>query len=68
LANAFVQAYIDTTLEMRVDPAKQYDISLTPARKTRARRWRKAQARLSDFKRKKALIANDERLDVEMHA
>ena len=65
LANAFVQAYIDTTLEMRVDPARQYtsffDVRAKEARET----LEKAQARVSAFQREKGIIANDERLDVE---
>ncbi|HEV8692659.1 MAG TPA: chain length determinant protein EpsF [Lysobacter sp.] len=65
LANAFVQAYIDTTLEMRVDPARQYtsffDVRAKEARDT----LEKAQARVSAFQREKGIIATDERLDVE---
>ncbi|MFD2453179.1 Wzz/FepE/Etk N-terminal domain-containing protein [Ideonella paludis] len=41
LANAFVQAYIDTAVELRVDPAKQYSGFLTNAPKTPAMRWRR---------------------------
>ncbi|HEY2926011.1 chain length determinant protein EpsF [Piscinibacter sp.] len=65
LANAFVQAYIDTTLEMRVDPARLYssffDVRAKEARET----LEKAQARVSAFQRAKGIIATDERLDVE---
>lgn len=65
LANAFVQAYLDTTLEMRVDPARQYsnffDVRAKEARDT----LEKAQARVSNFQRERGIIASDERLDVE---
>lgn len=65
MANAFAQAYIATTLELRVDPAKQYanffDIRSKDARDS----LEKAQAKLSAFQREKGIIASDERLDVE---
>lgn len=65
LANAFVQAYIDVTLDMRVNPAKEYsnffDGRLKEARDTLER----AQAKLSEFQREKGITAADERLDVE---
>src|SRR5437867_5422725 len=65
LANAFVQAYIDTTLEMRVDPARQYTSFFDVRAKEARDALEKAQARLSAFQREKGIIANDERLDVE---
>lgn len=65
LANAFVQAYIDTTLEMRVDPAKLYSTFFDVRAKDSREALEKAQARLSAFQREKSIIASDERLDVE---
>ena len=65
LANAFVQAYIDTALELRVDPARQYSSFF----ETRSRESRElleaAQTRLSTFQKEKSIIASDERLDIE---
>jgi chain length determinant protein EpsF len=65
LANAFVQAYIDTALELRVDPARQYsaffDTRSNEARET----LEKAQTRVSTFQKANGIIATDERLDVE---
>jgi chain length determinant protein EpsF len=65
LANAFAQAYIATTLELRVDPAQQFkkffDVQTKGARDTVER----AQAKVSAFQRAKGIIASDERLDVE---
>jgi polysaccharide biosynthesis transport protein len=65
LANAFVQAYIDTSLELRVDPARQYSSFF----ETRSRESREmletAQGRLSSFQKEKGIIASDERLDIE---
>ena len=65
LANAFAQAYIATTLELRVDPAQQFkkffDIQTKDAREAVER----AQAKSSAFQQQKGIIASDERLDVE---
>jgi succinoglycan biosynthesis transport protein ExoP len=65
LANAFVQAYIDTTLEMRVDPARQYSSFFDMRAKEARDTLEKAQSRVSAFQRDKGIIATDERLDVE---
>ena len=65
LANAFAQAYIATTLELRVDPAQQFkkffDVQTKDARDAVER----AQAKASAFQRDKSIIASDERYDVE---
>lgn len=65
MANAFAQAYIATTLELRVDPAqnfkKFFDLQTKDARDT----LEKAQAKLSAYQQQKGIIATDERLDVE---
>lgn len=65
LANAFVTAYIETNLEMRVEPARVYssffDVRAREARET----LEKAQGRLSEFQKANGIIAADERLDVE---
>jgi len=65
MANAFAQAYIATTLELRVDPAKQFSSFFVQQSKDAREALEKAQQRLSDFQRAKGIIATDERLDVE---
>jgi succinoglycan biosynthesis transport protein ExoP len=65
LANAFVQGYIDTALELKVDPAKQYSNFFDLRAKDAREALEKAQARLSAFQKEKGIIATDERLDVE---
>lgn len=65
LANAFVQAYLETNLELRVEPAKQYAGFFESRAKESRDAVEKAQARLSEFQRDKGIIASDERLDVE---
>lgn len=65
LANAFAQAYIDTSLELRVDPARQYSSFFETRSKDARDALEKAQSRVSAFQREKGIIASDERLDVE---
>lgn len=65
LANAFVQAYLDTTLDLRVDPAKQYSSFFDSRQKELRDALEKAQAKLSVYQRDHGIIANDERYDVE---
>lgn len=65
LANAFVQAYIDTVLDLRVDPAKQYSSFFEERSKKLRDDLEHAQARLSAFQKSKGIIATDERIDIE---
>lgn len=65
LANAFAQAYIATTLELRVDPAKQFSAFFVAQSKDARDALERAQGKLSAFQRDKGIIAADERLDVE---
>ena len=65
LANAFAKAYLEVSLELRVDPAKQYstffDVRAKEARDTVER----AQAKATAFQRENSIIAADERFDIE---
>ena len=65
LANAFANAYIATTLELRVDPAKQFSTFFTLQSKDAREALERAQSKVSAFQQKKGIIATDERLDVE---
>ena len=65
LANAFVQAYIDTTLELRVDPARQYSSFFETRSKEAREALEKAQTRLSTYQKDSGIVATDERLDIE---
>ncbi|MFY8117880.1 MAG: chain length determinant protein EpsF [Roseateles sp.] len=65
LANAFVQAYIDTAVELRVDPAKQHS-SFFDARAKEAREALEiAQGKLSAFQSENGVVMTDERMDIE---
>lgn len=66
LANAFVQAYIDTSLELRVDPARQYNSFFDARAKAARDALEAAQSRLSAFERSNGIVANEQRIDVEM--
>lgn len=65
MANAFVQAYIDISLDMRTTPAKQYSNFFDKSAKEARERLEGAQTKLSDYQKTHGIIANDERLDVE---
>lgn len=65
MANAFVKAYLETNVELRVDPAKQYATLFEAQAKILRDRIQEAQSRLSAFQKEKGLIATDERLDIE---
>jgi polysaccharide biosynthesis transport protein len=65
LANAFVQAYIETSLQLRVDPARQYSSFFETRSKEAREALEKAQVKVSAFQSANGIIANDERLDVE---
>lgn len=65
LANAFAQAYIDTALQLRVDPARQYSSFFEVRAKEAREALERSQSKVSAFQRENGIIANDERLDVE---
>ncbi len=65
LANAYAQAYIDSVVQMKVGPARNY-ANFFEERATIAReKLEKAQARLVQAQREKGIVVTDERLDVE---
>lgn len=65
IANAFVVAYNEITLELRVDPARQYSSFFDLRAKEAREQLEQAQAKLSQFQSDNGMIAVDERLDVE---
>lgn len=65
VVNAYVQAYLEITLALRVDPAKQYSAFFDSRAKEAREAMEKAQAKLSAFQKAKGIIATDERFDVE---
>ncbi len=65
IANAFVQAYLQTSLELRVDPAKQYSSFFESRAKDARDALEVAQNKLSNYQQSSGIVATDERLDVE---
>jgi succinoglycan biosynthesis transport protein ExoP len=66
LANAYVQAYLETSIELRVDPAKQYSGFFTDQQKAARDALETAQNKLSAFQKDKQIIGSDDRFDLEM--
>ena len=65
MANGYVQAYLDTVVELRVDPARQFSDFFDVRSREARQALERAQARLSAFQQEEGLVAGDERLDVE---
>jgi len=66
IANAYVQAYLETSIELRVDPAKQYSGFFTDQQKEARAALEAAQNKLSAFQREKGIIGSDDKFDLEM--
>jgi succinoglycan biosynthesis transport protein ExoP len=64
-ANAFAQAYIEASIDLRVEPAKHYAHLFDVQDKVLRENLEKAQARLSEHQQKYGIVATDERLDAE---
>ncbi|WP_422012402.1 chain length determinant protein EpsF [Roseateles sp.] len=65
IANAFVVAYTATTLELKVDPARQYSSFFDLRAKEARDQLEQVQAKLSQFQNENGVMAVDERFDVE---
>ena len=66
IANAFASAYIDTNLELKVEPAKQYVSWFEERNQALRKNLERAQARLSEYQRTRGIVASSEaRLDIE---
>lgn len=65
LANAFVKYYIETSLELRVEPARQFGSMFQAQLKQARETVDAAQRKLSQYQQEKGIVATDERLDVE---
>jgi len=65
VANTFAQAYIDTAIELRVEPARQYNQYFETQMKAKREALEAAQSRLSEYQREKGIVVTDERLNFE---
>lgn len=64
-ANAFVRAYQDTMLQLRVQPAKQTTKWFDEQVRELKRNLELAEAKLAKFQQAKGIVATDERMDLE---
>ncbi len=65
IANAFVRAYMDISIGLRISPAKQYNEFFDARSKELREAVEKAQAKLSDYQKTHGILATDERFDIE---
>ena len=65
IANAFAEAYIQTNIQLKVDPSKKAADYFTSQIKELRDELEKAQRRLSEYQGDKGIVSVDERLDVE---
>ncbi len=65
IANAFAQAYMDTTLELRVDPTRHAATWFDEQLQTLRRDMETAQQRLTAYQREHGIVSTDEKFDEE---
>lgn len=65
MVNTFVKAYVDTSLELRMERVRQYGDFFDERAKQLRDELQAAQAKLSAYQQKHGLVVGDERLDVE---
>lgn len=65
MANAYAKAYMDSTVQLRVSPAKQYADFFEERARLARERLEAAQNRLSEAQQSNGIVLTDERLDYE---
>ena len=65
IVNAYLRAYVDTTLELRVDQAKKYNGFFDERTKLAREDLEKAQRKLSKYQQTAGIMTTDERVDIE---
>ncbi len=65
LANAFAEAYIETNLQLKIDPSKRTSEWFEQRVEEMRFNLIDAQKRLSDYQREKGIVSADKRMDVE---
>lgn len=66
VANAFAQAYIETSVELKVEPARQYNRWFADQAKVMRETLERAQTRLSEYQRQKGIVFTEEAMDFEV--
>lgn len=65
VVNTYAQSYLDLTIDLRVEPVRQYADWFDERLKTLRDNVEAAQAKLSSYQREKGLVGNDQRADIE---
>lgn len=65
MANAYAKAYMDSSVQIRVDPARQYYSFFEERAQLARERLEAAQMKLAAAQREKGIVVTDERLDAE---
>ena len=66
VANAFAQATVETNVELRVDPAREYAVWFDERLKILRKDLESAQAKLSAYQNETGIVANGQRIDQEL--
>jgi chain length determinant protein EpsF len=65
LANTIAKIYIDTNIELKVEPARQYASWFDERARVLRAELEARQKRLSDYQKETGIVATDEKLDIE---
>ncbi|MDR1661701.1 MAG: chain length determinant protein EpsF [Azoarcus sp.] len=65
IANAFARAYVETTIELKVDPARQYAQWFDEQTRELRDKLQLAQSKLSEYEQTNGILAGDGRFDIE---
>lgn len=65
IANAYAKAYVDTVLELRVEPTRQTSIWFDEQLKGLRTNMAQAEQRLTDFQQEHGIVAKEEHLDID---
>ncbi len=65
LVNGVAQAYVETVLELKTEPAKKFAAWFESQTKSHRAVLEAAQRKLSEFQREKGIVTSEERFDVE---
>ena len=65
VVNTYAQAYLDLTIDLRVEPVRQYADWFDERLKSLRDNVEAAQAKLSSFQRERGIVGNDQRADTE---
>jgi polysaccharide biosynthesis transport protein len=65
VANAFANAYLDVSVQLKIDPMQRASSYMTSQIKTLREQYEQAQARLSKYQKDNEIYSADNRVDVE---